>query len=54
MTTNEPPNQLEWFIRARSGVDSGQWDWGIRDALICHTYHAYINTRHNQPASTEY
>ncbi len=22
MTTNEPPNQLEWFIRARSGVDS--------------------------------
>ncbi len=21
---NEPPNQLEWFIRACSGVDSGQ------------------------------
>ncbi len=30
MTMNEPPNQLEWFIRARSGVDSGQWDWGIK------------------------
>ncbi len=28
MTQNEPPNQLEWFIRAHSGVDSGQW--GIR------------------------
>ncbi len=28
MTTNEPPNQLEWSIRARSRVDSGQWDWG--------------------------
>ncbi len=30
MTTNEPPNQLKWSIRARSGVDSGQWDWGIK------------------------
>ncbi len=30
MTTNEPPNQLEWSIRARSGVNSGQWDWGIK------------------------
>ncbi len=29
MTTNEPRYQLEWFIRARSGVDSGEWDWGI-------------------------
>ncbi len=29
MTTNEPQNQLEWFIRARSGVDSGQGDGGI-------------------------
>ncbi len=34
MTTNEPPNQLEWFIRASSGVDSGQWDWGIIKRLI--------------------
>ncbi len=30
MTMNEPPNQLKWFIRARSGVDLGQWDWGIK------------------------
>ncbi len=30
MTINEPPNQLEWSIRAHSGVDSGQWDWGIK------------------------
>ncbi len=34
MTTNEPPNQLEWFIRARSGVDSGQWDWAFHSTLI--------------------
>ncbi len=40
MTTNEPPNQFEWSIRVRLGVDSGQWDWGImnqtiRDSLEC-------------------
>ncbi len=34
---NEPPNQLEWFIRAHSEVDSGQWDWGITqfDHTLC-------------------
>ncbi len=31
MTTNEPPNQLEWSIRARWEEDSGQWDWGMKD-----------------------
>ncbi len=34
MTTNEPLNQLEWSIRARSGVDSGQWDWGITYCIL--------------------
>ncbi len=34
MTTNEPLNQLEWFIHARSGVDSGQWDWGIMCCIL--------------------
>ncbi len=33
MTTNEPPNQLKWFLRALSGIDSGQWDWGIREPV---------------------
>ncbi len=37
MTTNEPPNQLEWSIRARSGVDSGQWDKGIKHGKILQT-----------------
>ncbi len=29
MTRNDHLNQLQWSIRARSGTDSGQWDWGI-------------------------
>ncbi len=43
MTTNEPPNQLEWFIRARSGIDSGQWDWGINKTVFLHIIlHMYV------------
>ncbi len=30
MTRNDPLNKLEWSIRPHSGVDSAQWDWGIR------------------------
>ncbi len=41
MTTNEPPNKLEWFIRARSGVDSGQWDWGISRCLLNYSNKVY-------------
>ncbi len=29
MTRNDHSNQLELSIGPRSGVDSGQWDWGI-------------------------
>ncbi len=44
MTTNEPPNQLEWSIRARSGVDSGQWYWGIsKQRIVCAIYIKPIN-----------
>ncbi len=34
MTRNNHSNQLELSIHPRSGVDSGQWDWGI-------TYNSY-------------
>ncbi len=30
MTKNDHSNQLESSISARSGTDSGQWDWGIK------------------------
>ncbi len=30
MTRNDTPDKLEWSICPRSGVDSAQWDWGIR------------------------
>ncbi len=30
MTKNDHSNQLKWSIRARSGTDSEQWDWGIK------------------------
>ncbi len=30
MSRNDHSNQLELSICPRSGVDSGQWDWGIR------------------------
>ncbi len=34
MTMNDHSNQLEWSIRARSGTDSGQWDWGINVHIL--------------------
>ncbi len=36
MTRNDHLNKLEWSIRPRSGVDSAQWDWGIRCHSTCH------------------
>ncbi len=33
MTRNDHSNQLELSIRACSGVDSGQCDWGIRGVM---------------------
>ncbi len=38
MTRNDHSNQLEWLIRARSGTDSGQWDWGIIGWHLCHPF----------------
>ncbi len=40
MTRNDHSNQLEWSIRARSGTDSGQWDWGIRTCLLVRSHTA--------------
>ncbi len=34
MTMNDDSNQLKWSIRAHSGTDSRQWDWGIRKASL--------------------
>ncbi len=34
MDWNDHPNKLEWAIRPRSGVDSAQRDWGIRNACL--------------------
>ncbi len=31
MTRNDHPNKLELSIRPHSGVDSAQWDWGIKN-----------------------
>ncbi len=36
MTRNDTPDKLEWSIRPRSGTDSAQWDWGIKESTDLH------------------
>ncbi len=36
MTRNDHSNQLEWSIRARSGRDAGQGEWGNKCKVFLH------------------